>query len=237
MIAQTDVLALLEDGSHTTTELAAWCDVTVAEMTRRLAQLQNEGLVARHHSQSRWCRRTRPMRRVDVEVSTAAVLAQLEFAPKAVVEIARVLDAPRPAIERALDQLAAALQVKVVGRGSSARWALASWKSDQAISTAHHARSSKRHGQRADERPAPDIAFGVRPVMPDQYTAIPPKPKPTPVTADGVSWWVPGAAPEAPRTVFTRAAQARDDEMANDPKWRKPASVTQLGWLGPLDER
>jgi predicted transcriptional regulator len=225
LLAQDDVLALLEDGPHATTELAGWCDVPLARMAERLAQLASRGLVKRHSESGRWMRvRLKP----DVPVAPlAAVLEQLAFAPKAPTEIGRALSVSRSAVERALAQLQGTGQVKPIGQGSNAKWALASW-------TAGMARKVAPVTKRTPAIPRAPLPDGELPPANEQTGVVYGKhtKRATKVDAQGVSWWVAGAAPEAPREQFIQLAKARDVEMATDPQWSRPSLAKPLAHVG-----
>lgn len=76
------ILALLEDDvPRSTGELAAACGTTVKAMSRRLSQLAQAGRVRRSNVSGRWCVRGWAAASAPT-LRPAAVLQQLEFAPK-----------------------------------------------------------------------------------------------------------------------------------------------------------
>lgn len=47
-----------------------------------------------------------------------------------------------------------------------------------------------------------------------------------PVASKGESWWMKGAAPELPRSVFTDAAKSNNIARRYDPKWQRPSKAS-----------
>jgi hypothetical protein len=227
-----DVLALLEDGPHSTTELARWLDTTPQQVVRFMADRAAEGLVRRDHGNGRWCRVV--ITRDVVAAPAAVVLDQLAFAPKAAPEIARAISVSRAAVDRTLATLLEAGEVKIIGTRAMQKFALRGWTAAHVQRATAVGTSAKRRPT-ADQRRAAGSSSGTVPVaeFTNEATAVTPKGKPSATDADGRSWWVKGAAPDAPRAVFVDAAKQRDADQANDPRWRR----LTMGQTGALDDR
>lgn len=226
VLTQDNVLALLEPGPQSTTDLAAWCEVDARQMTHKLGQLAALGLVKRHSRTGHWHRLVIAPAAI---AEPAAVLAQIEFAPKAAPEIGRMLSRSREAVDATLAQLQAAGQVKRVGSAGMRKWALAHWTAANVQKTHAVGRSVKRRPA-AEQRLALGSSSGIVPA--DAFTAVRPKPAKTPIDDTGVAWWVAGAAAGAPREIFTTAQRRREDEMTHNATWRRQSKVQLLGWLG-----
>lgn len=216
------ILALLDDGPRSTSHLAAACETTTKAMTTRLAQLAQAGRVQRHNGNGRWMRAVATP--APVICAPEAVLQQLEYAPKSEWALTEALHVPIVVLRITLAALAAARQVKPIGKLSQLRWARADW-------TANLAQSSRpqKHATPADPgmREALGSSSGTLPV--NEFTAVTQKVKRPPVDADGQSWWTKHADPTLPRESFTNAARQRDAEMQGNGAWRRPQKVNILG--------
>lgn len=215
-----DVLALLEDGPHSTTQLATWCATTTKAMTVRLTQLAVDGKVARDHQGGQWHRVVPkpPLPIVDPDV----VLHQLQFAPKTETALLDELAVPLVALRLTLARLAGQGVIKPIGKLSALRWALAGWTADLPQSARPQKRSTPadpgaREAQGSTSGQLSPADFAARTAKP---------PKAPAVDGEGQSWWTKHADPALPREAFTRAARQRDAEMReSSTAWRSPKPV------------
>jgi hypothetical protein len=225
LIDGADIERLLQDGPHTTTELAAWCETTTKAMTTRLQQLAAAGRVQRSNTNGRWSRTVAPA--PPATADPAALLAQLEFAPKSEAALVELLAVPLAALRLTLAKLAGQGAIKPIGRLTALRWARADWTADQVQSSRPQKRSTPadpgaRLAQGSTSGYLSDAAF--------TNLAAKPAVKP-PVDANGDSWWTRFADPTLPRQQFTTAAEARNLEMCGkSAAWRKPLPVITIGW-------
>lgn len=170
MSAEGDVLGLLAGGPQPATALARACGVRLMVMRRRLAAIQQAGQITRDSRSGYWRLVVVAERELETVADLAAVEAQIAYAPQRVSAIAKALGASLTSVLKALWILKDQGRAKLVGRGTSERWASRSWDIQ------HVRPSGPRGGRRGgDVRPR----VGGRPA-----TAFPPKPATT------GSWWL-----------------------------------------------
>lgn len=215
------ILALLDAGPRSTSDLAAVCDTTIKAMSTRLSQLAQAGRVQRHNN-GRWMRAV--VKVAAPACSRESVLQQLEYTPKSEWVLTEALQVPIATLRLTLARLAGAGEVKPIGNLSQLRWARATWTADLAQSS-----KPQKRGSPADPgmREAMGSSSGRVPV--DEFTAITQKPKKTSIDADGQSWWVKVADPSLPREAFTTEARRRNAEMLQtSTAWRSPRPVSSV---------
>jgi DNA-binding HxlR family transcriptional regulator len=211
-----DVLALLEVGASSTTELARIFQLPAAALTAAMNALVAEGLVKRHSTSGHWCRVVRSAASIaDLE----AVFDQLRFLPKTPTQIAEALGSSDKDVSRALEQLLDLRRVKVIGRNSGARWAPIDWTSGRPQRAFNRTLRPKK-AETAPGVPNNQHAHLFPPKAAKAATAAP--------VAGASSWWLPGAGVEAPRAEFYRLQAARDKAGQTDPAWRRRDKVVEI---------
>jgi hypothetical protein len=215
------VLALLEGEPQSTAELAALLELPADTVRRGCLGMARERSIKRVGEAQRWalyayvapvgrrpsvnrdeCRAA--IRRLldGTALSTEALMVRTGYSKNVV------------KLECALMQQAG--QLTHFGKGRGSCWCLPGYRRPDALSLTGQGVPGVKRKPTPEQRMRQGSSSGTVPAA--VFHA--PKVK-TPIDAEG-SWWVAGAQPDAPREVFTTAAQHRDADMCTkSAAWRR----------------